>query len=215
MTFIGRRLSLALAAIVVLVGMAFTVKTWVLGSGGSPPNSPAAQALYWRTLRRLAAQPRFLLTETFRQQLPPEMTPMHTGGSIYALYRIRHAAPNWIQVTKTERAMIPIPSLQLVMDGDTFCVGDYSDGFPTSSTCSPRHPLPTPLYISDYLLGGPVDQLRFSSSPATLTTGQRRRRVILIRISGRGTLGCTPAYAGAVTRTGYHWCEPMSLEVRR
>jgi hypothetical protein len=91
MTFTDRRSALlAFVVTLLLVGTAFAAKTWILGTNGPPPNSPAAEALYWRTLQELAAQPRFLVTEVFRQQLPPDMTPMHTGGSISTLYRIRH-----------------------------------------------------------------------------------------------------------------------------
>jgi len=103
MTFTDWRSALlALVVTLPLVGTAFAAKTWILGTSGSPPDSPVAQTLYWRTLQQLAARPRFLLTEASRQQLPPDMTPMRTGGSISTLYRIRHPYFIYLQEGRVE-----------------------------------------------------------------------------------------------------------------
>ncbi len=95
---------------------------------------------------------------------------------------------------------------RVVLYGSTVCLGFTVQPL----LCSPTHPMSIPAYLSDYLLGGQVDELRFSQAPGLVTSGLRPA-VTLIRISGRGSLGCTPAYAGAGMKSGYRWCRPVDV----
>jgi hypothetical protein len=201
----GARSSALFGILVVLVIAGFAIGAYVQlnVSSSTPPNSLAAEALYWKTLRRLVAQPSLQISETFRQRLPASMLPLRTPGTTFGMstttYRIRHTTLGGIDVLKTVRSPVSVLPFRVVLHGSTLCVGvTYQD-----LACSPVHPMSIPVYLADYLLGGQVGGLRFSQAPGTT-----RSVVTLIRISGQGALGCTPAYAGAGTKSGYRWCRP-------
>jgi hypothetical protein len=208
----GSRLSrqqvLAVAFALLLVGgAALGVSVRQLLVGGPPPNSAAAEALYWKTLDRVAAAPGFQIRETYVQRVPASKTQLHTGGTTEVSFRIRHISTDAVEVLMrmNSAASEVIPDdRRIVLGQHSLCVGDAETSF---ETCSPAHAMQVARYLADYLLGGQVAGIRFSR-----TTARSPEPLIIIQLRGRGALGCTPAGAGAGTKAGYRWCPSTNVQ---